>query len=534
MVESFGPYRLYGLLGRGGMGEVHRAFDTRRNREVALKLLLESLSKDKEFRQRFQREAAITARLNDPHVIPIHDFGEIDGRLFLDMRLVQGVDLASVLAREGGLSPGRAAAIITQIASALDAAHTAGLIHRDVKPSNVLITSKDEFCYLVDFGIAHSASTSTRSKLTATGATIGTLDYMAPERFLAQPTDLRADVYALACMFYECLTGLRPFPGDELPALLHAHLHLAPPRPSQHSPTSPPGLDHVVATGMAKQPADRYPSAGHLATAARAVIDSTRTPTPSVTVTPTTAPPATVPAAAVGAEPTLVPPSRQNDPALPGRLSHHYPSRPYSAIAILILSVLYMCDRVFMQKWYWVPDYKYLSPLYSPCFSLGCDPDSALFGRFLPDWPIMPFAFPSVLLIVAVPLDCLRFRSARYFGRRNSLQGLQNEAGVLTSFGGGLGRFLPFCIGLVALTTTSNAARAFHGEVGGIGFGIGTAAMIVNAALLSASTVYSMRASGNIANRERLAWAALASIVLTDFYVMAIAAGWFADPRILN
>jgi serine/threonine-protein kinase len=156
----FGPYRLDGLLGRGGMGEVHQAFDTRRDRAVAVKLLLESLSADQDFRARFTREAAITAKLRDPHVIPIHDYGEIDGRLFLEMRLVDGADLGAVLARDGSLEPGRAVGIIEQVGSALDAAHEDGLIHRDVKPSNVLLTAsrpgRADFCYLVDFGIARS------------------------------------------------------------------------------------------------------------------------------------------------------------------------------------------------------------------------------------------------------------------------------------------------------------------------------------------------------------------------------------------
>jgi serine/threonine protein kinase len=279
------------------MGEVHRAHDTRHDRPVALKLLLESLSKDHDFRERFHREAAITAKLRDPHVIPIHNYGEIDGRLYLDMRLVDGDNLATVLARDGALEPARAVLIVEQIASALDTAHEDGLIHRDVKPSNVLLVTprlgRADFCYLVDFGIAHSASTSTRSKLTATGTMIGTFDYMAPERFLAQPADHRGDVYAVTCLLYECLTGHRPFPGDDLPPMMHAHLNLAPPRPSDRLPALPDALDDVITTGMAKKPEDRYPSAGELAIAARSAITPVPTapaPAPITTTAPTAAP----------------------------------------------------------------------------------------------------------------------------------------------------------------------------------------------------------------------------------------------------
>ncbi len=184
---QFGPYRLDGLIGRGGMGEVHRAFDTVHQRVVAIKLLLESLSADPEYRARFEREARIAASLREQHIIPIHRFGEIDGRLFLDMRLVDGEDLGKVLAREGALEPRRAVGIVSQLAAALDAAHQANLIHRDIKPANVLLADHApgvaDSVYLVDFGIARDSTAST--SLTVTGAAVGTPDYMAPERFTA-------------------------------------------------------------------------------------------------------------------------------------------------------------------------------------------------------------------------------------------------------------------------------------------------------------------------------------------------------------
>ncbi|MBW0113086.1 serine/threonine protein kinase, partial [Pseudonocardia sp. KRD-182] len=266
--RQFGPYELQDLLGTGGMGEVFRAHDTRRDRQVALKLLPEVFTGDGEYTRRFERESYVAARLREPHVIPIHDFGEIDGRLYIDMRLVDGRDIGVMLAQDGALPPQRAVHLIGQIAEALDAAHADGLVHRDVKPSNVLVTASD-FVYVVDFGIARSIGTA-RTSLTMTGATVGTLDYMAPERFTNQPVDSRADVYSLACLLYECLTARRPFAGDDLPALMYAHLFTDAPVPSATSASVPPGLDAVVAKGMAKDPADRYDSAGAFAAAARA------------------------------------------------------------------------------------------------------------------------------------------------------------------------------------------------------------------------------------------------------------------------
>ena len=265
-VTNFGRYELRGLVGSGGMGEVYEAFDREQNRTVALKLLPAPLASDEGFVERFRRESFAAAQLNDPHVIPIHRYGDIDGRLYIDMRLVKGLDLAGVLQRDGPLEASRAVSFISQAAEALDAAHAANLIHRDVKPSNLLVTPGD-FVYLVDFGIAHVFGMGTTGKaLTATGATIGTLDYMAPERFIGKTeVDSRTDVYSLTCVLYECLTGGRPFPVEGLPALLHAHLNTAPPRPSQVRPDLPAALDDVIAKGMAKDPDDRYPTTGDLA-----------------------------------------------------------------------------------------------------------------------------------------------------------------------------------------------------------------------------------------------------------------------------
>jgi serine/threonine kinase PknH len=294
---EIGPYRIEGELGRGGMGTVYRAFDTRRRRTVALKLLADDLAGDETFRERFRREAHTAAQLGDPHVIPLHDFGEVDGRLFLDMRLVEGVDLAALIERGGHrpLDPARAVALVGQVAEALDAAHAAGLVHRDVKPSNVLVTASD-FVYLVDVGIARSVRED-HTSLTTTGTAIGTLDYMAPERFDGAAPDARADVYALACVLHETLTGRRAFDADSAVSVMRAHLFTPPPRPSALAPL-PRALDDVVARGMAKDPGQRYPSAGALAAAARDALGGRAPATPQ----------RAVPTALPGALPGPVPP----------------------------------------------------------------------------------------------------------------------------------------------------------------------------------------------------------------------------------
>ncbi|MFE3195261.1 protein kinase [Nocardia sp. NPDC059240] len=281
MEESpFGRYRLLDLLGAGGMGQVFRAYDSERDRVVALKVLPPGLADDPVYRSRFRREAQAAARLNEPHVIPIHDFGEIDGRLFLDMRLVEGVDLATRLAEGGPLSPEAAVSCTTQIAAALDAAHRAGLVHRDVKPSNILTTA-DDFAYLIDFGIARGGDD---TGLTSAGSAVGTFAYMAPERLEHTDYDARADVYSLACVLYECLTGTKPFPGPSVERQVAAHLASPPPRPSVLRAGIPAAFDAVIADGMAKDPRERYPSAGVLAAAARAALSGAELPTVPVVV----------------------------------------------------------------------------------------------------------------------------------------------------------------------------------------------------------------------------------------------------------
>jgi serine/threonine kinase PknH len=261
---DFGRYRLRRLLGRGGMGEVYEAEDTEKDRIVALKLLPEAVSHDPVFRKRLQREAHSAGRLLEPHVVPIHDYGEIDGVMFVDMRMIDGTDLRAMLKKYGPMTPARAVAIVRQIASALDAAHEAGIMHRDVKPENILIT-RDDFAYLVDFGIANAA---TDEKLTELGTAVGTYAYMAPERFTNDEVTYRADIYALACVLYECLTGSQPYPADSVSMVITSHLMQPIPRPSQVRPGIPAAFDQVIAGGMAKKPEERYASAGDLAAAA--------------------------------------------------------------------------------------------------------------------------------------------------------------------------------------------------------------------------------------------------------------------------
>jgi len=266
--SQFGHYRLRRLLGRGGFGDVWEAEDTVMDRVVALKLLKPGYSDNENFRQRLFREARTAGRLREPHVVPIHHCGEIDGQLYIDMRIIDGADLHAVLSQEGPLEPARAVEVVRQIAAALDAASAAGLIHRDVKPANIVL-AEDDFAYLLDFGLANAASD---ARLTNTGFTIGTFAYMAPERFRADVLDHRVDIYALACVLFECLTGTPPYLMIEHTALMGAHLMAPIPSPSQRRPGIPAAFDRVIARGMAKIPGERYASAGDLARAAHLAL----------------------------------------------------------------------------------------------------------------------------------------------------------------------------------------------------------------------------------------------------------------------
>src|SRR4051794_14401897 len=252
------------------MGVVYRATQLGLDRTVALKVVAPAFAHDEEFRARFQRESKLAASIEHPNVIPVYEAGEHDGTLFLAMRFVDGTDLKSLLTREGRLEPLRAARFVGQIAAALDAAHAAGLVHRDVKPANALLASQDHV-YLTDFGLTKRAASG--SAMTKTGQMVGTVDYVAPEQVEGGSVDARTDVYSLACVFYHLLTGQVPFDKPTEMAKLFAHVHEDPPRPSETVPGLPGAVDDVIWRGMAKEPSKRYLSAGDLGRAALAAAE---------------------------------------------------------------------------------------------------------------------------------------------------------------------------------------------------------------------------------------------------------------------
>src|SRR3954447_2649952 len=259
--DRLGRYVIERELGRGGMGAVFLARDENLQRRVALKVIVTSLAADAEFHRRFEREARIAATLEHPHVVPVYDVGDVDGRLFIAMRFIDGTDLGTELLHAGRLPPERLARILADVCDALDGAHRAGLVHRDVKPANVLLTGagSDEHAYLADFGLTREAASD--SGLTGTGQWVGTIDYAAPEQIEAGRVDARTDVYSAACLAFHALTGRTPFVGGTA-AKLHGHLGAHPPHAAELVTDLPPAVDGVLARGMAKAPEARYASAG--------------------------------------------------------------------------------------------------------------------------------------------------------------------------------------------------------------------------------------------------------------------------------
>jgi serine/threonine protein kinase len=261
-----GGHRIERLVGRGGMGVVYAAVDIALDRPVALKLVAPGLAADPGFRRRFMTESKIAASIDHPNVVPIYAAGEDDGVLFLAMRFVAGDDLRTIVGRDGPLAPERAASVVSQVAAALDAAHSRGLVHRDVKPANVLVTG-DDHCYLTDFGLVKDLAATTGA--TGTGGILGTLDYVAPERIQGGAVGAWTDVYALGCVLFFALTGTVVFPLEAPESKLWAHVSEPPPPVSALCSSIPPALDAVVAQALAKDPADRYASARELAAAVR-------------------------------------------------------------------------------------------------------------------------------------------------------------------------------------------------------------------------------------------------------------------------
>jgi hypothetical protein len=273
-------YRIESVIGRGGMAVVYRAEDTRLGRKVALKVLSPALSEEERFQQRFVQESRLAASLDHPNIIPIYEAGNADGRLFIAMRYVVGHDMKVALAANSPMGASRTLRVFEQIGDALDAAHERGLVHRDVKPGNVLLTSFHEHAdhvYLTDFGLTKRASSLTGG-LTGTGHFLGTIDYVAPEQIAGKQVDARTDIYALGCVLYECLTGRVPFPRDDDAATLWAHLVDVPPPVSAARTDTSPAVDAVVARALAKAPQDRYSSCHELVGELRAALAAAQVP----------------------------------------------------------------------------------------------------------------------------------------------------------------------------------------------------------------------------------------------------------------
>lgn len=326
-----GGYRIDELIGRGGMGVVYRTTNVALGRIYALKVLAPELAGDEQFRQRFRREMQIAASLHHPNVVPIHYAGEVQGMLFFVMDFISGTNLHDVMQRSGPLEPNRATALMTQLAGALDAAHRRGLVHRDVKPENVLITVREgeEHAYLTDFGLAKKLeATSDLSALTRKGAIVGTVDYMSPEQITGGHTDARTDIYALGCVFFQMLTGHVPYEGENSVATMFAHLHDPPPRLAGALCEQYPNFSAVVEKATAKEPEDRYLSAGDLARDAAAALSAKRyTGVPNVVATGEATP---LPGFGARAQASSEPKARKD---APGPTVVEHAAEPYAALA---------------------------------------------------------------------------------------------------------------------------------------------------------------------------------------------------------
>src|SRR3954468_19312318 len=268
---NFAGHTILAVAGRGAMGVVYRARHQQLGREVALKVIAPEFAEDREFRIRFQREFEAEVSIRHPHIVRVYGAGAKEGRLFVTMQYVDGTDLAKLLRNDNRLAPQRAAAIVAKVADGLDAAHARGIVHRDVKPANVLIADGDH-PILTDFGLAKNVN-ATVAPLTVAGSFLGTCDYAAPEQLLGERNDARVDVYALGCLLFQAVTGRVPFPRPVSAATMLAHMDEPPPLVSAFAPDAPRALDEVVLTAMAKNRDERYPTAGELG---RAALRATR------------------------------------------------------------------------------------------------------------------------------------------------------------------------------------------------------------------------------------------------------------------
>ncbi|HWO15811.1 MAG TPA: serine/threonine-protein kinase [Solirubrobacterales bacterium] len=342
---EFAGYRIERRLGRGGMGILYLAIEPGLERRVALKLIAPEAAADEVFRRRFAEESKIAASIEHPNVVPIYAAGEEGGVPYIAMRYVAGSDLARRVAREGRLEPAEAAALIAQVGNGLDAIHAAGLVHRDVKPANVLLSGDEgaEHAYITDFGVARNVATN--SGITQTGRFVGTLDYVAPEQISGGEVDARADIYALGCLLFKLLTGEVPYPKDGEAARLYAHLNDPPPAPSLYATRVPMALDDVVIRAMSKAPEDRYPSAGDLGRAALAALSGESVTVPeravatgaAATRTAETISPAATREAAPEKPPTS--PTRQLPPDPPGRVGRRRLAIAGGFVAVLMATV---------------------------------------------------------------------------------------------------------------------------------------------------------------------------------------------------
>jgi serine/threonine protein kinase len=356
---QFAGYVIEDVIGRGGMGVIYRASESQPARSVALKVVAPELAADEDFRKRFLREAQVAASIEHPNVVPVLRVGEEDGMLFIAMRLIAGRDLAVVIPAEGHLEPERAARLVDQVADALDASHEQGLVHRDVKPANILVEERRraEHAYLTDFGLTKSLALSDGG-LTSTGVIVGTTNYMPPEQWSGGRLDARVDVYALGCVLYEALTGKVPFERDAQAARMYAHLTDPPPKVSTTVPSAS-GFDAVIARALAKDPDERYPSAGDLGYAAVAAAEARIVTRPERSVVvgdaaPNSDPPTTLPEPAPAAVRTEnvaasgVPAAAAATPAttLPGSTTQDHRGdrrsepRSTSALALVILGIV--------------------------------------------------------------------------------------------------------------------------------------------------------------------------------------------------